>query len=140
MNDISFKSILPIQIRMTDLDPFRHVNNGVLFSYYDLGRLDYFEQITQKAIDWHKLDMVLVHVSCDFKDSVWFNDSIYVGTKVVELGNKSIKMLQHIFTENPYCLKSICHSVLSGIDKKKDCSKPIPEKLKAKIREFETKI
>ena len=137
MNDITFKSILPIQIRMTDLDPFNHVNNGVLFSYYDLGRLNYIKQITCKPIDWNELDTVLVHVSCDFKASVRFDDAVFVGTKVVELGEKSIKMIQHIFTENPYSLKSVCYSVLSGVDKEKNCSKPVSEELKAGIRRFE---
>ena len=135
--DLSFKSIFPVQVRMTDLDPFGHVNNSVLVSYYDLGRLNYIQQVTDKALDWNTLDTVLVHVSCDFKDSVWLNDTLFVGTKVVELGNKSIKMQQHIFTENPYCLKSTCYSVLSGYDKEKNCSKPISEELKERVREFE---
>ena len=137
-NDLIFNSILPIQVRMTDLDPFGHVNNGVFLSYYDLGRLNYIQQITNKTLNWSELDSVLVHVSCDFKDSILFNDAVFVGTKVVELGNKSIKMLQHIFTENPYCLKSTCYSVLSGFDKEKNCSKPIAAELKEKVREFES--
>jgi len=136
-DNFSFQNKLPIQIRMTDIDPFGHVNNSILVSYYDLGRLDYMTQILGKATDWDKLDFVIVHVSCNFKDSVLFNDAVFVGTKVVELGNRSIKMQQHLFTENPYCLKSTCYSVLSGFDKEKNCSKAISEELKAKIREFE---
>ena len=138
MNEtLTFKSVLPIQIRMTDLDPFGHVNNGVFLSYYDLGRLDYLQRITNKVLDWSELDSVLVHVACDFKDSVLFSDRIFVGTKVVELGNRSIKILQHIFTENPYCLKSVCYSVLSGFDKEKNCSKPVSEELKERVRNYE---
>ena len=136
-NDLSFKSIFPIQVRMTDLDPFGHVNNSVYLSYYDLGRLNYIQQVTGKELDWNTLDSVLVHVSCDFKDSILFNDTVFVGTKVVETGNRSIKMLQHIFTENPYCLKSTCYSILSGFDKEKNCSKPISTDLKEKIWSFE---
>jgi len=135
--DLSFKNILPIQIRMTDLDPFGHVNNGVFLSYYDLGRLSYLQQVTGEALDWNTLDMVLVHVSCDFKDSVLINDAVFVGTKVVELGNKSIKFFQHLFTENPYCLKGTCYSVLSGFDREGNCSKVISEGVKGKIRGVE---
>ena len=132
-----FKSITPVQVRMTDLDPFGHVNNSIFLSYYDLGRLNYIQQITGKTLDWNTLDSVLVHVSCDFKNSVLFNDAVFVGTKVVELGNRSIKMLQHLFTENPYCLKSTCYSVLSGFDKEKNCSKPISEEMRTAILKFE---
>jgi len=136
-NDVIFKSITPVQVRMTDLDPFGHVNNSIFLSYYDLGRLNYIQQITGKTLDWNTLDSVLVHVSCDFKNSVLFNDAVFVGTKVVELGNRSIKMLQHLFTENPYCLKSTCYSVLSGFDKEKNCSKPISEEMRTAILKFE---
>ena len=136
-NDIIFKNITPVQVRMTDLDPFGHVNNSIFLSYYDLGRLNYIRQVTGKALDWNTLDAVLVHVSCDFKDAVLFNDAVFVGTKVVELGNRSIKMLQHLFTENPYCLKSTCYSVLSGFDKEQNCSKPVSAEWKEKICAFE---
>jgi acyl-CoA thioester hydrolase len=135
--DLSFKHVFPIQVRMTDLDPFGHVNNGVFFSYYDMGRLDYLQQASGKTLDWNTLDAVLVHISCDFKDSILFHDEVFVGTKTVEVGNRSIKMLQHIFTQNPYCLKSTCYSVLSGFDREGNCSKAIAEELKAKIRTFE---
>ena len=138
IDDLSFKNVLPIQVRMTDLDPFGHVNNGVFLSYYDLGRLNYLQQITGKTLDWNNLDSVLVHVSCDFKDSVLIHDAVFVGTKVVELGNRSIKMVQHLFTQNPYCLKSTCYSVLSGFDREKKCSKAISEELKEGIRGFES--
>jgi len=136
-SDITFKSVASVQVRMTDLDPFGHVNNSVLVSYYDIGRLKYIEDVTGKAIDWGELDLVLVHVCCDFMDSVRKSDAVLVGTKVVNLSDRSIKIQQHLFTENPYCLKSTCYSVLSGFDKEKNCSKPIPEELKSKIRRFE---
>jgi acyl-CoA thioester hydrolase len=136
-NDMIFKSVTPVQVRMTDLDPFGHVNNSIFLSYYDMGRLHYIQQVTDRILNWDELDMVLVHTSCDFKNSVLFNNAVFVGTKVVELGNRSVKMLQHLFTENPYCLKSTCYSVLSGFDKENNCSKPISETLKAKIQAFE---
>lgn len=43
-----FKHRYPVQVRMTDLDPVGHVNNGVQLSYYDMGRLNYLEIIQQK--------------------------------------------------------------------------------------------
>ena len=48
IQDYTFKSKLPIQIRMTDIDAFNHVNNGVLSAYFDLGRLHYLKEITGK--------------------------------------------------------------------------------------------
>ena len=42
----------PIQIRMSDLDPYNHVNNGAQCNYFDMGRSRYFEHVFQTKIDW----------------------------------------------------------------------------------------
>ena len=61
-----------------------------------------------------------------------------VETKVVELGNKSLKMVQQIVDEQDeskcYCT---CYSVLSGYDNQHDCSQTIDDQIKDKIRIFE---
>ena len=37
-----FRHRTPIQIRFNDLDAYQHVNNNVYFSFYDLGKENYF--------------------------------------------------------------------------------------------------
>ncbi|MBO4739783.1 MAG: acyl-CoA thioesterase [Bacteroidales bacterium] len=137
IQDYTFKSKLPIQIRMTDIDAFNHVNNGVLSAYFDLGRLHYLKEITGK-LNLQTLDLVLVHTEYDFFASVRFYSNVMVETKVVELGNKSLKMVQQIVDEQDeskcYCT---CYSVLSGYDNQHDCSQTIDDQIKDKIRIFE---
>ena len=67
----TFHHQVPIQVRMTDIDPVGHVNNSVQLTYYDLGRLKYLETIQKKEIDWQELDMVVVHTACDFYNSIF---------------------------------------------------------------------
>ena len=131
-----FKSKKNIQIRMTDLDPFGHVNNGVIYSYYDIGRLHYLSQI-EENIQWESMDKVVVRTECDFMDSILFTDAISVETKVIEIGNKSIKMMQRIVDNNTGKVKSTCFSVMSGYDKENNTSKEISADFKEKIAAFE---
>jgi len=133
---MSFKSKKNIQIRMTDLDPFGHVNNGVIYSYYDVGRLHYFSCI-EKNLQWETIDKVIVRTECDFMDSILFTDDISVETKVIEIGNKSIKMTQRIIDNNTGKIKSTCLSILSGYDKQNNTSKEISKEVKEKITAFE---
>lgn len=42
MEEIQFNHTLPIQLRFNDVDKFGHVNNTVYFSFYDLGKTEYF--------------------------------------------------------------------------------------------------
>ena len=123
---------------MIDLDAMGHVNNAVQLFYYDSGRLNYFETLQQKDIDWRTFDLVIVHISCDFFRSIYFKNKILVETKVLEIGNKSLKIMQRIVEDNAdRTLLSTCYSVLSGYDKLNDISKPIPPEFKEKIIGFE---
>jgi acyl-CoA thioester hydrolase len=132
-----FKHHYPVQVRMTDLDPVGHVNNGIQLSYYDLGRLNYLETLQNKKIDWNEIDMVIVHIACDFVDSIYFYDKIVVETKVLEIGNKSVKMLQRIVNSETNEIKSTCYSIMAGYDKDNNSSKPILEAFKQQVCLFE---
>jgi len=136
IQNVIFKSKKSIQIRMTDLDPFGHVNNGVIYSYYDIGRLHYFSQINEN-IQWESLDKVIVRTECDFMDSILFTDDISVETKVIEIGKRSLKMMQHIIDNHTGKIKGACLSVLSGYDKQNNTSKEISEEFRKKIAAFE---
>jgi len=132
-----FKHHYPVQVRMTDLDPVGHVNNGIQLSYYDLGRLNYLETLQNKKIDWNEIDMVIVHIACDFVDSIYFYDKIVVETKVREIGNKSVKMLQRIVNSETNEIKSTCYSVMAGYDKENNSSKQISKAFKQQVCLFE---
>ncbi|MDR1459298.1 MAG: acyl-CoA thioesterase [Bacteroidales bacterium] len=123
---------------MTDLDPFGHVNNGVIYSYYDTGRLHYLKQIEENT-QWENIDKVVVHTECDFMESILFSDSICVETKIIATGSKSIKMMQRIVDNHTGKIKSTCLSVLSGYDRHTNTSKEIAEEFKEKIKLFESK-
>ena len=51
-SQVQFHFSVPIQIKMCDLDPFAHVNNGVQCNYFDYGRSQYFEEVFGEKIDW----------------------------------------------------------------------------------------
>ena len=123
---------------MTDIDPLGHVNNSVFYSYYDVGRLHYFSQISED-ISWEAIDKVIVRTECDFMETIVFQDDISVETKVVEIGNKSIKMMQRIVDNNTGKIKSSCLSVLSGYDKQNKESKAISEEFKKNVEDFENR-
>lgn len=134
--DILFKNKANIQIRMTDLDPFGHVNNGVIYSYYDIGRLNYLTAIGEET-DWEKMDKVVVHTACDFMESILFRDNIRVESKVTGIGNKSIKVLQRIVDNKTGKVKSTCFSVMSGFDRETNSSKVISSTFKEKVEAYE---
>lgn len=128
---------VPVQIRMSDLDPFVHVNNGAQCNLFDFGRSEYFETVFGGKIDWSQLDLVLVHVELDFLLPILYYDSLVCETKIYEIGNKSLKMIQQLRDTKSNSVKTLCKSILAGFERKFNQSATIKEIYKEKIVAFE---
>lgn len=116
-----------IQIRMSDLDPYNHVNNGAQCHYFDLGRSSYFEHVFQTKIDWLTFKYVLVHIDLDFRKPVLFHDSIVCESHVTEVGNSSLKMEQRLKDAKTGEIKTSCHAVVVYFDRIANKSERIPD-------------
>lgn len=137
IDKIHYRFSAPIQIKMCDLDPFAHVNNGVQCNYFDYGRSQYFEKVFGEKIDWTTMDMVLAHISLDFKLPIKIHDEIICQTTVKSLGNKSLQMIQQLKDQQSGQVKTICESVLVGFDRESEKSIPIREEYKKALIKFE---
>lgn len=133
----NFRFSIPIQIRMSDLDPFAHVNNGTQAHFFDVGRSAYLEHILQEKIDWNTLPIVLVHVEMDFKKPICMQDQVVCETSVYHVGNKSVKMIQSLKDLNTNEIKTISQSVLAGYDRTTFMAIEIPKKYKEAFYTFE---
>ena len=83
MEEIEFHHSLPIQLRFNDVDKFGHVNNTVYFSFYDLGKTEYFASVCP-GVDWEKDGIVVVHIEADFLAQISSSDHIAVQTAVAK--------------------------------------------------------
>ncbi len=132
---------LPVQIRFNDMDGVGHLNNNVFGEFFDLGRLHYFEQALNEQVDWRRGKvMVLVHTEADFLDQVFLYDKIEVHTRVMEIGNRSLKMYQRIVDTKSGKIKAEGRSVLSTYDFSTGQSFPMLDSWREKIAAFEEKI
>lgn len=137
MQPDTYRFSAPIQVRMSDLDPFVHVNNGAQCNYFDYGRSCYFEHVLGVPVDWRTMDLVLVHVELDFKQGVEFHDQLVCETKIVSIGHKSVKMMQQLRDTRTNVVKTTCYSVLAGFDRQTHTSIPIREDQKKLFLDFE---
>ena len=117
----------PIQIRMSDLDPYNNVNYGSQCNYFDMGRSRYFEHVFQAEIDWLTFKYVLVHVDLDFRRPVLFHDAIVCESRVTEIGNSSFKMEQCLKDAKTGEIKTLCHCVVVYFNRETNKSERIPD-------------
>ena len=126
MEEIVFHHILPIQLRFNDVDQFGHVNNTVYFSFYDLGKTDYFQTVCPH-VDWGRDGVVVVHIETDFLAQIRATEPIAVETATTAIGTKSFDLVQRAVNTITGEVKCVCRSVLVAFDVKLGQSKPLDE-------------
>ena len=136
IEDLKFHHTLPIQLRFNDVDKFGHVNNTVYFTYYDLGKTEYFSTV-YPSVDWNRDGMVVVHIEADFITQILGTDPVAVQTAVVEIGNKSMTSIQRVINTHTNAAKRSCKSIMVSLSMETHYSIEPPEDWKEAISAFE---
>ncbi len=90
-----------MMIRWSDLDPLGHVNNAVYFTYFEVSRSQYFEQVMPEGLWTASQGPVLAMASCQFRQEIRYKDQVEVGSQTVRLGRTSFEMCHPIrFSHN----------------------------------------
>lgn len=126
IEEINYRHKLPLQLRFNDVDKFGHVNNTVFFSFYDLGKTEYFTSVCPN-VDWEKDAIVVVHIESDFLSQIYATDNISVETAVTAIGTKSFTLSQRVIDTKTKEIKCICRSIMVAFDLVHHESKPLNE-------------
>ena len=129
-NKFHYKTNIPI--RFIDFDLFGHVNNSVYFTYLEIARSKYWEEIINW--DWKKTGIVVAHAELDYILPVVMGDKIAVHVKTTRIGTTSFDLSYEIIklkgSEEVVCSrgKTICIAV--NYSTKSPTAIPEAEKLK----------
>lgn len=85
-----------IQKRFCDIDPFQHVNNVAQQSYFDVGKVDYYERILGAEVLLGDLRIVTVSTSTSYMGQVRMHDDVRVTTTCERIGTKSLTLFQQL--------------------------------------------
>lgn len=90
MADLSlFRSAFPISVRYADIDSFQHVNNAKYFTYMEVARTLYFQQVLGWNGSLADLTLIVAHAECDFLHPIEWGDMVQAHIRVSRMGNKS---------------------------------------------------
>ena len=89
----TFRFSHPIEIRYADLDPQRHVNNAVVFSYLEQTRAKYLQHLgLWDGADFDDIGIIVAEASATFKSPIAYTDRITVGAGITRLGTMSLEV------------------------------------------------
>lgn len=137
INSLVFNHEQSVQIRFNDVDVIGHVNNSVVLSYFDIGKVAYFEALGYHVVRKEDAGLVIVNVNVDFMAPIFFGDDMVVRTKIYEIGNKSVKLAQLLFDRKSQRVKAVCRTVMCGFDPKDNTSVAISDEWRSMIQRYE---
>lgn len=133
-----FRHHMPVQMRFNDIDVLGHLNNSVYFTFMDLAKTRYFQEVLGGGkLKWGEIGVVVVNVNCDFCAPTFFDDEIEVETAVVAIGDKSMTLEQQVFSPVDGKVRCRCRTIMSGFDPRTMTSVRITDEWRAALAEYE---
>ncbi|HEY8922510.1 MAG TPA: thioesterase family protein [Candidatus Limnocylindria bacterium] len=118
-----FRHRTRLEVRLGDLDPFGHVNNAVIATYVEQGRVLYLRDVLRTGVDPVSMPFILARIEIDYLSQVMFSDAVEVGSRVDWIGRTSIGM-SHLLINQEARELARSEAVLVAFDY--DVEKPIP--------------
>lgn len=131
-----FKHTVEIQVRFSDVDMLGHVSNTVYQTYYDYGKLNYFDTVFGE-IQWEELAIVGASIKIDYLKPIFLKSQIAVKTRVSHIGNKSISFEHCMVSRDQQEILSTCTAVLVCYAPKLKQSVLIPQQWRNNIIAYE---
>jgi acyl-CoA thioester hydrolase len=132
-----FRHVTPIEVRFRDLDAFGHVNNAVIMTYIETGRLRYLVDLGLRSprAGWHDLAFILARVECDFRQPIFYGQKVEVGSRVVKINTSSLRIENRVEADGQLAAES--YGVVVHYDYAAAHSLPLPPKMRAIVESFE---
>ena len=132
-----FNHFVPITVRWGEMDALGHVNNTVFYRYSEDGRLDYIGRITGDGPSRSAVGPILADLRCSFLQQLRFPASVEIATRTRAIGRSSLKIRQALFREGEDRPVAVYEAVVVWFDYGAQKSMPVPEDVRARIREIE---
>ena len=117
-----------IQKRFSDVDPFQHVNNVSQQMYFDVGKMEYYEQVLGDEVLLGDLRIITVSTSTSYMGQI---RRVRVTTICEKIGNKSLTLFQQLVVDGR--VRSESRSVMVAFDFARQLSMPVPEAWRTRL-------
>ncbi|MFN2384438.1 MAG: acyl-CoA thioesterase [Gemmatimonadota bacterium] len=124
-----------IPVRFRDLDPMGHVNNSVYFTYLEVARTAFWQEL-HHDYSYDVLDFVVARAECDYVSAAMLRETIRVEVWLSRIGTTSFVLDYEGFDEQSERLIARGRTVQVMIDPKTGRPRPIGPSLRERLRSF----
>jgi acyl-CoA thioester hydrolase len=131
-----FRHRTRLEVRLGDLDPFGHVNNAVIATYVEQGRVLYLRDVLGTGADPVSMPFILAMLKIDYLSQTLFTDPIEVLTRVDWIGRSSVHMT-HLLTGTNARELARSEAVLVAFDYAIEKPMPVSDEWRAMMAAYE---
>jgi acyl-CoA thioesterase FadM len=92
-----------IQLRFSDIDMLRHVNNAKFATFMENARMQFYRDLIAQQHDWNETGLIIARLEFDFKIPVFLNDDFYVEPEFemeTDSWDEAINKLNELFNKD----------------------------------------
>jgi len=137
---IQFRHSTPVQIRFSDCDMLGHVNNAIYQQYFDFARLQYFRRVLGSELDLGRYAVMVATITIDYLSPIPLNDDIEIYTRIDTIGNKSMGMIQQVYSKSAKEIRASNRAVLVCFSAEKRSSVALPDSWRSRFLGYDKNI
>jgi len=130
--------VLRIPVQWGEMDAYGHVNNTVLFRYFESARVEYLVKCGfARSWEEDRIGAILHSTGCRFRRPLFHPDTAIVGGRAVELEDDRFTMEYRVISaaSNEVAAEGAGVVVSYDYERRRKC--PIPDTVSAAIRALE---
>lgn len=128
------------QVLWGDLDAFNHVNHTAFVKWIETARVNYFNDCGLMGMfEREHKGPILASLSIDYREPVFFPDSIIIQTTITRMGNSSFDMAYRVSSASKDS-NIVAEATAVGVmfDYRKQRATPIPDSVRSRIIDIES--
>jgi acyl-CoA thioester hydrolase len=125
-----------IEVRFNDIDAMGHVNNAIIFTYFEEGRKKLLYETLKETIP-DGFSFIIAHLECDYVRPVRLDDKLRLSIQVAAMGTKSFTFAYTLADEtDPGWIFAKGSSVQVWYDYNQRKSIPVPATVKKALSAY----
>ncbi|UCD25693.1 MAG: acyl-CoA thioesterase [Gemmatimonadota bacterium] len=133
-----FPIVVRIPVQWSEMDAYGHVNNTVLFRYFESARITYLERCGfLESYDTNRIGAILHSTECRFRQPLHHPDEVLVGARATSVNDDRFTHSYTVFSQESAQVAAVGSAIVVSFDYEKRATTPIPVSVRDGIARLE---
>jgi acyl-CoA thioester hydrolase len=133
-----FPVVLTLPVQWGEMDAYGHVNNAVLFRYFESARIVYLERCGFiESMERDRIGAILHSTACRFRLPLYYPDTVEVGGRATDVASDRFTMEYRVVSHTKGAVVAEGQGVIVSYDYTTQSRTALPEAIRRRIGAIE---